>query len=211
MANFKKRTVGHNLLCGRKTADTFGHRLSGRNLFVLTKDDKYKNNGHVVYVSSLEEVENIYMYAWKNRCKGITVYREGSRDGILITEDANKAAQQAKEKSEQEKSSSITRDEGMPTTHPNLTSSPHPSILPEVKPVKRPQMLQGFTEVIKTGYGNLYVTVNTYDDKPFEVFVQIGKSGYTTMADAEATGRLVSLALRSGINVKDVVEQLEGI
>lgn len=160
---------------------------------------------------TLEEVENIYLYAWKNRCKGITVYREGSRDGILITEDANKAAQQAKEKAENEKSSSITRDDGMPTTHPNLTSSPHPSILPEVKPVKRPQMLQGFTEVIKTGYGNLYVTVNTYDDKPFEVFVQIGKSGYTTMADAEATGRLVSLALRSGINVKDVVEQLEGI
>ncbi|MGD9653025.1 MAG: ribonucleotide-diphosphate reductase subunit alpha, partial [Candidatus Dadabacteria bacterium] len=45
----------------------------------------------------------------------------------------------------------------------------------------------------------------------FEVFVQIGKSGYSTMADAEATGRLVSLALRSGISVKDVVEQLEGI
>ncbi|NIP29513.1 MAG: hypothetical protein GTO02_03990, partial [Candidatus Dadabacteria bacterium] len=107
--------------------------------------------------------------------------------------------------------SSSTRDEGMPTTHPNLTSSPHPSISPEVKPTKRPHILHGFTEVIKTGYGNLYVTVNTYDDKPFEVFVQIGKSGYTTMADAEATGRLVSLALRSGIDVKKVVEQLEGI
>ena len=65
--------------------------------------------------------------------------------------------------------------------------------------------------MIKTGYGNLYVTVNTYDNKPFEVFVQIGKSGYTTMADAEATGRLVSLALRSGISVEDVVEQLTGI
>jgi ribonucleoside-diphosphate reductase alpha chain len=83
--------------------------------------------------------------------------------------------------------------------------------LPEIKPIKRPQFLQGFTEVIKTGYGNLYVTINTYDGRPFEVFVQIGKSGYSTMADAEATGRLVSLALRSGISVKDVVEQLEGI
>jgi ribonucleoside-diphosphate reductase alpha chain len=83
--------------------------------------------------------------------------------------------------------------------------------MPDVKPLKRPQYLQGFTEVIKTGYGNLYVTVNTYEGRPFEVFVQIGKSGYTTMADAEAIGRLASLALRSGINVKDVVEQLEGI
>ena len=77
--------------------------------------------------------------------------------------------------------------------------------------LKRPQCLQGFTEVIKTGYGNLYVTVNTFDSRPIEVFVQIGKSGYSTMADAEATGRLVSLALRSGIAVEDVVEQLEGI
>jgi ribonucleoside-diphosphate reductase alpha chain len=83
--------------------------------------------------------------------------------------------------------------------------------MPEIKPLRRPQSLQGFTEAIKTGYGNLYVTVNTYEGRPFEVFVQIGKSGYTTMADAEAMGRLTSLALRSGISVKDVVEQLEGI
>lgn len=153
---------------------------------------------------TLEEVEKIYFKSWKLGCKGVTVYREGSRDGILVTEDAKV------DKVKDEESSS-TRDEGMPTTHPNLTSSPHPSIIPEVKPTKRPQFLEGFTEVIKTGYGNLYVTVNTYDNKPFEVFVQIGKSGYTTMADAEATGRLVSLALRSGISVKEVVEQLEGI
>ncbi|MGH7884600.1 MAG: adenosylcobalamin-dependent ribonucleoside-diphosphate reductase [Thermodesulfobacteriota bacterium] len=153
---------------------------------------------------TLEEVEKIYFLSWKLGCKGVTVYREGSREGILITEDA-------KIDEVKEQKSSSTRDDGMPTTHPNLTSSPHPSIIPEVKPTKRPQLLSGFTEVIKTGYGNLYVTVNTYDNKPFEVFVQIGKSGYTTMADAEATGRLVSLALRSGINVKEVVEQLEGI
>ncbi len=153
---------------------------------------------------TLEEVEKIYFKSWKLGCKGVTVYREGSRDGILVTEDE-------KINKNKDEESSSNRDEGMPTTHPNLTSSPHPSIIPEVKPTKRPQFLKGFTEVIKTGYGNLYVTVNTYDNKPFEVFVQIGKSGYTTMADAEATGRLVSLALRSGISVKEVVEQLEGI
>jgi ribonucleoside-diphosphate reductase alpha chain len=91
-------------------------------------------------------------------------------------------------------------------------SSLHPiSTSKEITPIKRPLLLQGFTEVIKTGYGNLYVTVNTYEGRPFEVFVQIGKSGYTTMADAEAIGRLVSLSLRSGISVKDVVEQLDGI
>jgi len=96
-------------------------------------------------------------------------------------------------------------------THPKLTSPPHPLPTSGIKPVERPQRLQGFTEVIKTGYGNLYVTVNTYQGKPLEVFVQIGKSGYTAMANAEATGRLVSLLLRSGVDVKDVVEQLTGI
>ena len=158
---------------------------------------------------TLDEVEKIYFLAWKLGCKGITVYREGSREGILITEE------QAKEKQKDEINlPTQTQNEGMNKTHhPNPISSLRSSSseLPEIKPIKRPAFLQGFTEVIKTGYGNLYVTINTMDGKPIEVFVQIGKSGYSTMADAEATGRLVSLALRSGVSVKDVVEQLEGI
>lgn len=164
---------------------------------------------------TLKEVENIYMLAWNMGCKGITVYREGSRQGILVTEDGAKNEKAKEEKAKEQKAknevATSTRDEGIETNHPNLTESPHPASIKEISPIKRPQKLEGFTEVIKTGYGNLYVTVNTYDDKPFEVFVQIGKSGYTTMADAEATGRLVSLALRSGISVERVIEQLEGI
>lgn len=149
---------------------------------------------------SLEEVEKVYFLSWKLGCKGVTVYREGSREGILITEEEVK-----------EKTSSPPRDEGMSTTHSNLTPSPHPTQKETVRPVTRPQVLEGFTEAIKTGYGNLYVTVNSYEGNPFEVFVQIGKSGFTTMADAEATGRLISLSLRSGVDVRDVVEQLEAI
>ena len=160
---------------------------------------------------TFEEVEKIYFLSWKMGCKGITVYREGSREGILVTEEGAKQQEAKDELNKALETTTSTRDEGMPTTHPNLTSSPHPTSFPDISPVKRPQFLEGFTEVIKTGYGNLYVTINTNEGKPFEVFVQIGKSGYTTMADAEATGRLVSLALRSGISVKDVVEQLEGI
>jgi len=153
---------------------------------------------------SLEEVENIYFLAWKLGCKGITVYREGSREGILITEEGIKQ-QQAKE----EKEHFQPRDEGKKTPQHPISIPLHPEN--EIKPVKRPQFLEGFTEVIKTGYGSLYVTINIYEGKPFEVFIQIGKSGYSTMADAEAIGRLVSLSLRSGVNVKEVVEQLEGI
>ncbi len=158
---------------------------------------------------TLEEVEKIYFLAWKLGCKGVTVYREGSREGILVTEEEAKSQQQDKD---EKKLPTQTQDEGMNKTHhPNPISSLRPSSSEEIKPIKRPQCLQGFTEVIKTGYGNLYVTVNTIEGRPVEVFVQIGKSGYSTMADAEATGRLVSLALRSRIAVEDVIEQLEGI
>ena len=75
----------------------------------------------------------------------------------------------------------------------------------------RPASLPGITEKIRTGYGNLYVTVNFKDDRPFEVFAQIGRSGYTTMADTEAICRLISMALRSGLPVEAVVRQLRGI
>jgi ribonucleoside-diphosphate reductase alpha chain len=78
-------------------------------------------------------------------------------------------------------------------------------------PLDRPDSLPSVTDKIKTGFGNLYVTISYLDQKPFEVFTSIGKSGYTTMADAEALGRLISLALRSGVDPKDVISQLKGI
>ena len=149
---------------------------------------------------SLEEVEKVYFQSWKTGCKGITIYREGSREGILITEEQE-------EKNEKNRDGEISQ-----ATHPHLqTSSPHPLKNPPAEKEKRPQVLSGFTEVVRTGHGNLYVTVNTVEERPFEVFVQIGKSGYTTMADAEAIGRLASLGLRAGISAKEIVEQLEGI
>ena len=55
------------------------------------------------------------------------------------------------------------------------------------------------------------MTITFFNQKPFEVFTSIGKSGYSTMADAEAIGRLISLALRSGVEPKEVVNQLKGI
>lgn len=76
---------------------------------------------------------------------------------------------------------------------------------------KRPNSLPGVTEKIQTGYGNLYITINFRNNKPFEVFAQIGKSGYTTMADTEAICRMISLALRSGVPVESIIRQLRGI
>lgn len=85
--------------------------------------------------------------------------------------------------------------------------------LPKEKliPRERPNSLPSITDKIKTGFGNLYVTISYFNDRPFEVFTSIGKSGYSTMADAEALGRLISLALRSGVDSQEVIEQLKGI
>jgi len=78
-------------------------------------------------------------------------------------------------------------------------------------PEERPDTLTSVTDKIKTGFGNLYITITFFNQKPFEVFASIGKSGYSTMADAEAIGRLISLALRSGVDPKELVSQLKGI
>ncbi|WP_051564520.1 LAGLIDADG family homing endonuclease [Desulfovermiculus halophilus] len=76
---------------------------------------------------------------------------------------------------------------------------------------ERPDVIYGFTQKVQTGLGDLYLTVNEVDGKPFEVFATIGRSGRSITAKAEAIGRLVSLALRSGVHVRDVVAQLKGI
>lgn len=76
---------------------------------------------------------------------------------------------------------------------------------------ERPDILDGFTQKIKTGLGVLYVTVSEYNRRPFELFATIGKSGKSTQAKTEAIGRLISLALRSGIRVEEIIHQIEGI
>ena len=90
-------------------------------------------------------------------------------------------------------------------------AAPKPDDKPARKVRQRPDVLEGFTQKVNTGLGVLYLTVNEVDGRPFEVFATIGKSGHSIMAKAEAIGRLVSLALRSGVDVRDVVAQLKGI
>ncbi len=119
-----------------------------------------------------EEVAKIYLLGWKLGCKGITVYREGSREGILITqgEAARKRA----------------------------TITPRP----------RPQVVKGKTYRMKTEMGNIYVTINEDDKGMVEVFANLGKSGSSGMAFTEAIGRLISLALRSGVKPTVVMDEL---
>jgi ribonucleoside-diphosphate reductase alpha chain len=127
--------------------------------------------------ATVEDVLMIYNLAYDLGCKGVTIYRDGSKENqVLSVEDGGK------------------------------------EIIPLMSDVRdRPETLEGFTTKVLTGMGNLYVTVTEYDGKPFEVFATIGKSGKSTTAKTEAIGRLVSLALRSGVPVENIVEQLKGI
>ncbi|OIN98317.1 MAG: ribonucleoside-diphosphate reductase, adenosylcobalamin-dependent [Desulfovibrionaceae bacterium CG1_02_65_16] len=129
-----------------------------------------------------EDIWDIYWKAYEFGCKGVTVYRDGCKASqVLCTGDG-----QEKKEGDQE-------------------------IKPATKVRKRPDIVYGFTQKVDTGLGALYLTINEQDGRPFEVFATIGKSGKSITAKAEAIGRLVSLALRSGVEVRDIVEQLKGI
>jgi ribonucleoside-diphosphate reductase alpha chain len=127
--------------------------------------------------ATIDDVSKVYNLAYKLGCKGVTIYRDGSKENQVLSFD----------------------DKGKKTASP-------------IAGVKiRPETLEGFTTKMVTGMGNLYVTVTEYEGEPFEIFATIGKSGRSTTAKTEAIGRLVSLALRSGIKVERIVEQLKGI
>ena len=80
-----------------------------------------------------------------------------------------------------------------------------------VKPRSRPDVMKGFTYKVPTSYGNLYITINEDEHGPFEVFGQMGKSGSFFAAQLEAVCRLISLALRSGVEAASVISQIKGI
>ena len=136
----------------------------------------------------VETVADIYMTAYKSGLKGITVYREGSREGILVTEK-----KEVKEKKEISNNYSEAESQVSPT--------------PRVRPVAT----NGETRRIRTGEGSLYITINEDQEGLCEVFTTIGKAGGNAAAQSEAISRLISLALRSGVNPHSIVRQLKGI
>jgi len=133
--------------------------------------------------ATTEDVEKVYLLAYELGCKGVTVYRYGSRDDQVLSVGDSPAKTERKEEDEED------------------SRAPRP----------RPYVTKGSTQRIETGCGHLYVTINEDERGLCEVFTQMGKSGGCTASQSEAIGRLLSLALRSGIEPEAIVKQLRGI
>jgi ribonucleoside-diphosphate reductase alpha chain len=141
--------------------------------------------------ATVADIARAYTLAYETGCKGITVYRDGSKAGqVLSTGETGKHAEEA----EGQAVGAQGRAPGYRAPRP------------------RPQTIRGVTERVRTGHGNMYITIN-FDEagEPFEVFSTLGKAGGCDSAQLEAISRLVSLALRSGIEAHELVDQLRGI
>lgn len=149
-----------------------------------------------------EDIRDLIMTAWKKGIKGFTVYRDGSREVQVLNEIKKEEKCDTKILSTPSASSS----EQPPDTSPTLSSTGATDLLKR----SRVPVTSGYTTKVKTGCGNLYVVTNMDQKGPCEVFTNLGRSGGCP-SQSEATARLISLCLRSGIPVDEVTEQLIGI
>jgi len=144
-------------------------------------DSAVSKTVNLPFEATVEDVQKVYISAFQSGLKGITIYRDRSRDSQVL--------------------------------NTGQKESPKPKAESEFRPAprQRPKITRGITERVTTGCGYIYVTVN-FDDKGIcEVFSSLGKAGGCASAQLEATSRLISLILRSGIEVSSVIKQLRTI
>lgn len=181
-------------------------------------DSAISKTTNFAHTAAVDDVRTIYELAYQLHCKGVTVYRDGSRDNQVLSTGATEQAKAARDGGPGDKrelgelqGQLAEADAEIERLKKALYESEAENAQRRAKR-SRPDMLRGTTRRMDTPLGTMYVTI-TEDDRgqPFEVFITLGKAGGAAMADVEAMGRLISLSLRSGIPIMEVHRQLRGI
>ena len=183
-------------------------------------DSAISKTTNFAFEATRTDVRKIYEMAFELECKGVTVYRDGSRPMQVLS--TGKTGQE-------DESGAFPELEALKGQLADARAEKHEleGVLDKVRlqlkehdreaaasrhKRRRPSMLKGHTMKVESPLGDLYVTINEDNKgKPFEVFCTVGKAGGAAMADSEAIGRLISLSLRSGIPITAVRDQLRGI
>ncbi|MFI5246072.1 MAG: response regulator SirA, partial [Gemmatimonadales bacterium] len=181
-------------------------------------DSAISKTTNFAHTATREDVRAIYELAYKSHCKGVTVYRDGSRDNQVLSTGATQVAQAEREMTGEYRvqvadlHSAITEKDAELERLKTLLFDADAENLQRRQKRARPDTLRSTSIRKETPLGVMFVHI-TEDDKgqPFEVFINLGKAGGSAMADAEAIGRLMSLALRSGISLAALHRQLRGI
>ena len=170
------------------------------------------------HAATVEDVRTIYELAFELRCKGVTVYRDGSRDNQVLSTGATEQAKQTRDQASSDKRRIGELEGTTAELHHEIERLRKQLFEAEAENLQRrakrarPDKLRGTTIRKETPLGTMFLNI-TEDDRgqPFEVFITLGKAGGAATADAEAMGRLISLALRSGIPLPSIHRQLRGI
>lgn len=151
-------------------------------------DNAVSKTVNFAHSATEEDIRGAYDLAYELGCKGLTVYRDGSRDTQVLSTGATAKSKES-------------------------DLEPEKQIIYEtlVKPRPRPAFVHGTTEKIPSGLGDMYITVNEDEDGINEIFIRIGKSGGEAAAMNDALARIISVSLRSGVDPKVIVKHLKGI